>query len=51
MLGIAGKQFESFFWNIANAKTQEEYNDTLRLLELQNLRGAKYLRAIDPTVW
>ena len=47
----AGKQFEPFFWTVANAKTREEYNKALRLLELQTLRGATYLRAIDPTVW
>ena len=47
----AGKQFEPFFWTIANAKTREEYDNALRLLELQNFRGATYLRAIDPTVW
>ena len=47
----AGKQFEPFFWTVANAKTREEYNNALRLFELQNLRGATYLQAIDPTVW
>ena len=47
----AGKQFEPFFWTVANAKTREEYNNALRLFELQNLRGATFLRAIDPTVW
>ena len=47
----AGKQFEPFFWAVANAKTREEYNNALRLLGLQNLPGAAYLREIDPTVW